>query len=247
MNQSLALAASSHSGEDYHRAAALEILAAADRNESDLDNTPDLPYDPTVAAAYLRSGGTATSLAQNCSGKHAAMIATCVIRGWPVSGYLDPTHPLQQAISASMARAAGERIDHIGVDGCGAPAHAFSLLGLAKAFGDARREHPAATVVEAMLRHPEMVGGSGRDVTLLMRALPGVLVKDGADGVMAASLIDGTGIALKIADGAPAPRIAVLVSVLEHFGLNVDAARTAVPLLVFGHGEPVGEIRSTLF
>jgi L-asparaginase II len=243
----LALAASSHSGEPFHRHGTLEILASSHRSADDLDNTPALPYDAQTAADVLRAGGEATRVAQSCSGKHAAMVATCVLRGWPVEGYLDRDHPLQEAITAAMQVAVGEPISHIGIDGCGAPAHAFSLIGLAKAYGDSRLgKSPASAVAESMLAHPEVVGGTRRDVTLLMRALPGVLIKDGVDGVMAAALSDGTGVALKVSDGAAAPRVAVLVSVLERLGLDVTAARTAVPLPILGHGRPVGDVHSTL-
>ena len=242
----LAFAASSHSGEERHQQATREILAMAGRSADDLQNTPDLPYGIDVAERYLRAGGERTRLAQNCSGKHAAMLLTCVINSWPLDRYLEPNHPLQSAIATMIATETGEPIDHVGVDGCGAPAHACSLSGLARAYGRSRVGAPTADVADAMLAFPEMVGGETRDVTQLMRALPGVLVKDGADGIMAAALPDGTGIAVKIADGAPRPRVAVLLRVLEMLGLDVGSARDHVPLPVLGWGRPVGEIRSVL-
>lgn len=243
----LALAASSHSGEAFHQEGARAILALAGKGERDLDNTPSLPYDPVEASEVLRGGGGPTRIAQNCSGKHAAMVVTCVHNGWPVDNYLDPDHPLQGAITAFMEKEIGGSVDHIGVDGCGAPAHAFAMLRLAEAYGRSRiAGSVTGAIAKAMLAHPEIVGGTRRDVTLLMHSLPGVLIKDGADGVMAAALPDGTGIALKVSDGAAQPRVAVLLGVLEMLGLDVDRARMAVPLPIYGHGVPVGEIRSTL-
>jgi len=243
----LALAASSHSGEDFHQRGTLDILTSAHKTHDDLENTPGLPYDEQVALDVIRTGGGPTRLAQNCSGKHAAMVATCVLQRWPVSGYLDPLHPLQKAITVELETMSGERIEHIGVDGCGAPAHALSLAGLARAYGRARvGDGFAPTVAGAMIRYPEMVGGTRRDVTAVMRALPGVLVKDGAAGVMAASLPDGTGIALKITDGAGPPRIPVLLDVLERLGLDVTAARRVAAVPVLGHGQPVGDVHSVL-
>ena len=242
-----ALSASSHSGEGFHQAAVEEILTSAGLSVDDLDNTPALPYDEAVARQVLRSGGSPTRLAQNCSGKHAAMVATCVVNGWPVAGYLANDHPLQKAITADIASMTGEVVDRIGIDGCGAPAHAFSLFGLARAYGRARSStDPAHGIANAMIAYPEIVGGTCRDVTLMMQNLPTILIKDGADGVMAAALADGTGIALKIGDGAAPPRVAVLLHILTLLGIDVAAAAAAAPLPVFGHGQPVGHVRCVL-
>ena len=228
-------------------AAVEEILTSAGLSVDDLDNTPALPYDEAVARQVLRSGGSPTRLAQNCSGKHAAMVATCVVKGWPVAGYLANDHPLQKAITADIVSMTGEAVDRIGIDGCGAPAHAFSLFGLARAYGRARSStDPAHGIANAMIAHPEIVGGTRLDVTLMMQNLPTILIKDGADGVMAAALADGTGIALKIGDGAAPPRVAVLLHVLTLLGIDVAAAAAAAPLPVFGHGQPVGHVRCVL-
>ncbi len=244
----LALAVASHSGEAMHLERVRAILAAHGLDEAALDNTPDLPLDAATATAVLRGGGAPSALTQNCSGKHAAMLATCVVNGWPTAGYRDPTHPLQRALGATIERVSGEPVGHVGVDGCGAPAHAVSLIGLARATAAIARAHPGSvefTVADAVRRHPELVGGTGRDVTLLMQAIPGLLAKDGAEGVYAAAMPDGRAVALKIDDGSGRARAVVLVAALEALGVEIsDAAHAAAAAPVLGHGHPVGEVRA---
>jgi L-asparaginase II len=246
---SLALACASHSGEDTHVAVVRRTLDAAGLDEAALDNTPDLPLDQHAARALLRAGGNPDRLHQNCSGKHAAMLATCVANGWPTATYRDPAHPLQVAIKAAVEDLAGEKVTHTGVDGCGAPLFALSLSGLAGAFRRlvlAEGGTPEQRVAAAMRAHPELVGGTGRDVTVLMRALPGLVVKDGAEGVMAAATAAGAAVTLKIDDGAARPRTPVLIAALRAVGLDVSGLPdqlTQPPVL--GHGESVGEITVT--
>src|SRR5665811_972948 len=117
----LALAAGSHSGEPFHLEGVRRILAGAGLSEQELQNTPDLPYEELERNAWIASGRDATSLAQNCSGKHSAMLATCVAAGWDTSTYLEPLHPLQQLIAATLTDLSGEPPAATGVDGCGAP------------------------------------------------------------------------------------------------------------------------------
>ncbi|HEY0186327.1 MAG TPA: asparaginase [Cellulomonas sp.] len=256
----LALACASHSGEPVHLAAVREILAGAGLDESALDNTPDLPLDPAAAFAWRSQGHGPEPIAQNCSGKHAAMLATCVARagdGWTTAGYREPGHPVQVAVRTTLAELTGEPVRHTAVDGCGAALFSTSLIGLARAFArlataPAREPGSAeARVARAMSGHPDRVGGTGRDVTRVMRAVPGLVAKDGADGMYAAALPDGSAIAVKIADGSPRPRPAVLVAALLVAGAaqvpGVDLAaldelgRTAV----LGHGERVGAVLPT--
>src|SRR5262245_30033483 len=130
----LALAAASHSGEAFHVAGVREILAGAGLTEAALRCPPALPLDEDEQRRILRAGGEPDRVLMNCSGKHAAMLATCVGAGWPTDGYLDPDHPVQREISAAIARLAGEDVTSVGVDGCGAPLFAVSLTGLAKAY-----------------------------------------------------------------------------------------------------------------
>jgi L-asparaginase II len=241
----LALACASHDGRPEHLAAAREILATAGLDESSLGNLIDYPLDDTEREQAIRDGKQRTSLQMNCSGKHASMLATCVAAGWPTDkSYLSAEHALQQHITNMIPSLAGEPAAHIGVDGCGAPAHALSLLGLARAFRTiaiAAEGTAAHQVAHAMTSHPLMVGGPTRDVTLLMQGVPGLVAKDGAEAVFAVGLADGRAIALKISDGANRARPPVMRAALERLGVgleNVDPATWDSP--VWGHGRRVG-------
>lgn len=244
----LALVCGSHDGRPEHLAAAREILSKVNLNESSLGNTPDLPLNAEAQEAVLRDGGVRSALQMNCSGKHAGMLATCVHNMWPHDmSYLQSDHPLQQHISQTMVDLTGEQVAHIGVDGCGAPAHAFSLVGLARAFRSiilSPQNSPAGIVSSAMRAHPKMVGGPTRDVTLLMQGIPGLMAKDGADGVFAAATSDGRAVALKISDGANRARPPVMKAALQSLGVDVGAVDPrAFASTIFGHGKPVGEVR----
>ena len=245
----LALVCASHDGTATHTAAALRILATAGLDEHALANTADLPLDAVSRTEVIRAGGTATALQMNCSGKHAGMVVTCAQHGWPHDGgtYLDVDHPLQRSITDVIESLAGERCAHIGVDGCGAPAHAFSLLGLARSFrtiATGAAGEAGDAVYAAMTSHPVMVGGDDRDVTHLMRAVPGLMAKDGADGVFAAALPDGRAVALKIADGGDRARPVVMLAALRALGVDVDDVAPLVSKPILGHGRPVGEVRA---
>ena len=133
-DRELALVAASHSGTAAHVALACSILAGAGLDETALSNAAGMPVDEDSAADLLRAGGGPDRLHQNCSGKHAGMVATCVTADWPVDGYVDPGHPLQLAIRATVEDLAAEHVAAVGVDGCGAPLFALSLTGLARAF-----------------------------------------------------------------------------------------------------------------
>ncbi|WP_007025799.1 asparaginase, partial [Saccharomonospora iraqiensis] len=150
----LALVAASHTGEPGHVDRALTLLSAAGLGEGDLR----CPPEPRRAA-------------MNCSGKHAGMLATCVRQGWSTADYTDPAHPLQRTIADTVTELTGEPIAATAVDGCGAPLFAFSLTGLARAFATVARTRVGA----AMRAAPWLVAGTGREDTLLMLALPGLL------------------------------------------------------------------------
>jgi len=241
----LALACASHSGEQLHLDTALKILHSAGLSESDLCNTPDYPYDEATKIGWLHDRKPMTSLAQNCSGKHAAMVVTSAAHGWSLPDYLDADHPLQRAIIATIERLAGP-VGALAVDGCGAPLHGIPLAGLARAFGALASADPTSApgrVATAMRDHPDYVGGSGRQVTRLMRALPGAMAKDGAEAVYAVGLADGRGIALKIADGAWRAAGVVLGAVLRAEGIGDETAwELLADAPVLGHGRPVGSV-----
>jgi L-asparaginase II len=236
--EQLALACASHDGTDHHIDVARSTLRAAGLTVDALLNTPDLPLNRPVADALVASGGSAAPVYMNCSGKHAAMVATCRVNGWLIESYLDVGHPLQQAITARVAELAGDVV-HVGVDGCGAPAHVTSLRGLARAFRTLAMER--SLVWTAMTSHPGLVGGDRRDVTRIMRFVPKLMAKDGAEGVFAAALPDGRAAAVKIADGNGRAAGVVLAAVLRTVGVDVDPAVLGAPIL--GHGQPVGRVR----
>jgi L-asparaginase II len=244
----LALVCASHGGTPMHIAAALRILATAGLDERSLANIADLPLDRAAAEAVLRAGGGPTPLHMNCSGKHSGMVVTSAINGWPTDAeYLSSDHPLQRHITATIDDLAGEAHSHIGIDGCGSPAHVISLTGLARAFRSIAIGSGGGggdQVYAAMTTHPEVVGGDGRDVTDFMRNVPGLMAKDGADGVYAAAMPDGRAVALKIADGAGRARSPVMVAALRALGVDVSAVEPVVKQWVLGHGRHVGEVRA---
>lgn len=220
----VAIAAASHSGSPRHVDVVRRLLASVGLDESALDNTPDPDH-----------------LQQNCSGKHAAMLATCVANGWPTDGYRDPSHPLQQSIRTSIEAMCDETASAVAIDGCGAPLFAFSLVAVARGFAHV----VSSRVGVAMRTHPDLVGGEGRDVTELMRRVPGLVAKDGAEGVYAAVRSDGAAVAVKIADGAARARVPVLLHALGVAGLDVAGLDDLVPT-VLGHGEIVGLVRAAV-
>ncbi|MFF7189505.1 asparaginase [Streptomyces sp. NPDC008222] len=242
----LSLTAASHSGEERHLAGTRRILELACATEDDLGNVPDLPYDPVVRDAWVREGRLPSRLAQNCSGKHAAMLYTCRLNGWPFEGYLDPAHPLQQAIAEIVEDLTGQAIARVTADGCGAPLFSVSLHGLARAAAritTAPAGTPEARVADAMREHAEMASGSGRDVAALMRAVPGLLAKDGFEGVEVAALPDGRAVAVKIADGANRARIPVAAAALARAGVDQAALASFAGEPLLGGGRPVGSVR----
>ncbi|MGW1543062.1 asparaginase [Streptomyces sp. NPDC002309] len=243
----LSLAAASHSGEERHLAGTRRILELAGLSESDLRNVPDMPFDPVVRDAWVREGRSPSRLAQNCSGKHAAMLWTAKLNGWSLDDCLDPAHPLQQAVAEVVEELTGQRIAQVTVDGCGAPLFSVSLRGLARAASrmlTAAPGTPEARVADAMRDHAEMASGAGRDVAALMRAVPGLLAKDGFEGVQVAALPDGRAVAVKIADGASRARVPVAAAALARAGVDPGLLTAFVGEPVLGGGKPVGAVRT---
>lgn len=242
-----ALAASSHSGEDFHQAGVTEMLQQVGLTPEALRNTPDWPFDETAKVAWIAAGHQQSSLAANCSGKHAAMLSTCVANGWRTDDYLDPTHPLTTALNSSVAAQVGDDVGTAATDGCGAPIWPIALSVLAGAFSrlaTAPTGSPERTIADGMRTAPEYVGGTRRDATALMRAFPGLLAKDGADGVYAAALPDGRGVALKVEDGSARARPAAIAGTLLALGLDPEPlARIADWEKVLGGGLPAGRLR----
>ncbi len=241
----LALASASHSGERFHLEAVREILTIAGLDESALQTPPSYPLDPHVHADHLRGGGVREPICMDCSGKHAAMLLTCVVNDWDTSTYLDPDHPLQQVITATFTELTDGPPPVVGVDGCGAPLLATPLQQLARAIGRIVQEpvgSDGARLAGAMREHPEYVSGTGRAERDLVRAFPGMIAKSGAESVYVVALPDGSAFAVKIEDGAERPLYAVMARMLELAGL--DAPILHERPVVLGGGQPVGELRT---
>ena len=246
----LALVAASHSGSPWHVAGVEEILAAHGRSAADLKCPEAWPMNSTDRDAYARDGGTADRIHFNCSGKHAGFIATSVINGWDVAGYLEPVHPLQLACRELEERLTGCTVASDTVDGCGAPLFAVPLVGVAHAFRAIATAAPTSAegrVADAMRAYPEMVAGIGREDTIAMQLMPGLIAKGGAEGVMAMALPDGRACAIKVADGSPRGYQPLLRAVLRAWGLAEDAVLQLPVTSVLGGGRAMGRVRlSTL-
>jgi L-asparaginase II len=245
----LALAAASHSGEDFHVDGVRKILSGVGLSEEGLRCPASWPMDTPTTYRLISRGEPMSRIRMNCSGKHAAMLATCVQNGWPTASYLDPGHPLQQAIRHTIEELAGQRSTATAtVDGCGAPLFALTLAGLARAFRSlalAAPGTPERRVADAMRAYPEWTSGTYRDERLLMKAVPGLLLKSGAEGVDAFALGDSHGVragAVKIDDGAPRARTPVTVAVLRRLGAVVPDELATVP--VTGGDAVVGTVRA---
>lgn len=246
----LALAAASHSGEPVHLDGVQRILDTCGCAEDDLRNPADHPFDPVERTEWIAAGRTVRRLAHNCSGKHAAMLATARLHGWSTSDYLDRRHPLQRAIAATVEDLAGEKIAHTAVDGCGTPLFAVSLRALTRAIGRiaaASPTSPEGVVAQAVRAQPEMVAGSRRDNTALMRAVPGLIAKDGFEAVQVAALPDGTAIGVKIADGSDRARLPVTVAALTLAGVDPDLLDPFAAEAEAGGLTVVGDLHPTTY
>lgn len=242
-DRQLALACGSHAGTPAHVEVARSVLRSVGLDDDALQNTPDWPLDREARSAVVRSGAGPASITQNCSGKHAAMLATCVAAGWSTADYRSPDHPLQRAIAEVVAEVSGVRPGEVTVDGCGAPLFSGTLRGLARglsALVDAEPGTHEHRIAHVMRSHPELVAGEGRVDTEAMRTVPGLVVKGGAEGVLAAALPGGRAVVAKVADGSQRPVPVVLAEALRLLGERGPWEWARVPVL--GHGEPVGSV-----
>ena len=255
----LALASSSHNGEDAHVDAVHAWLARMGLGDDALECGAHAPYLGAADAAMRAAGRTPTRAHNNCSGKHAGMLATALAMGVSPRGYSQAEHPVQRRVRDILSEMSGH--DHtraeMGIDGCGIPTYATPLASLARAIAhvaDPRRLAPAradavARIRRAVAAHPHMVAGTGRFCTQIMTAAgEAILVKTGAEGVFAAALPGrGLGIALKIDDGATRASECAMASLLLHLvpGVANDAldAYARKPLANWA-GTRVGEVRA---
>jgi len=243
----LALSCASHSGEDFHLTGVQDILNAANLDTSALQCPADWPLDEIQRDTLFVDGLGKTSLYMNCSGKHSAMLFTSVLNGWGTNNYLTPNHPMQEACRKTIESVTGEKVEHIGVDGCGAPLMSMSLTGLARSFS--QFAGPAADadqmkIATAIKENPLYLGGTRRDVTKLMQGVPGLVAKDGAEAVYGIGLGDGRALALKIDDGADRARIVVAMSILQRVMgvVSQEVERQLDSQELFGGGVHVGKV-----
>jgi L-asparaginase II len=244
-----AITAGSHTGEDRHVAVVDRMLAGAGLDRGALGCPPDLPEDEEIRNRLIAAGTEPSRVLMNCSGKHAAMLMATVATGNDASGYLDPSSPVQKTITSEIERLTGATTGIVTVDGCGAPLVGVPLRGLATSFGrlaTAVAGTPEHQVAEAMRQYPEYVGGRGHQNSLVMQALPGVIAKGGAEGVIAMAAPDGHAVAVKVIDGSPRATTALGLMLLSMCGVDVTAAAELLEVPVLGGGEPVGAIELQL-
>ena len=247
-SERLALACASHQGAPIHVEAVGRWLADLGLDEADLRCGPQPSRDRDLREAMLRDGRAPDQLCNNCSGKHAGFL----MLGQRLGGgaeYVDPDHPVQRAVRSAFEEATGEASPGHAIDGCSAPNFATSLRGLATAMARmAVEEGPHRRLREAMVTHPDLVAGEGRACTDLMRAMDGVAVKTGAEGVFAAILpARGLGVAVKVEDGATRAAECAIAALLVRLGAldgaHPAAARWMTPEIHNWRGILTGGIR----
>lgn len=254
----IALACASHGGEAAHVTAVQEMMGRAGLGESDLECGAHAPTDEPSAQDLVRRGGRPSPYHNNCSGKHAGFLLTARHMGEATAGYIRREHPVQQRVISAMGEMTGTAMGtcSCGIDGCGIPAFALPLsaiaLGMARLADPSRlgaaRAAAAETVLNAMRAEPYMVAGEGRPTTTIMRAVPGVVVKSGAEGVFIAAVpAKGWGIAVKIDDGTRRAADIAIAALLRGLKLaEGDAlAALAMPPVLNAAGRNVGVMRAS--
>jgi L-asparaginase II len=256
-DRELALCCASHNGEPHHVGVAAGLLQRLGLSEDALACGPHDPLYAPAARALRDAGQQPGRIHNNCSGKHAGMLALARAHGWPVEDYHTAPHPVQQRMLFEMSRWSGIAAEHIAtaVDGCGVVTFALPLEAMARAFarfaGNAADGGPAARIVAAVAAWPEYLAGTGRLCTKLLRASAGrIVAKVGAEGVYCAAVPEaGLGVALKIEDGATRAAGPALLATLQDLDVLRPAERTelqdlAAPELRNTRGERVGELRA---
>ncbi|MBL8671250.1 MAG: asparaginase [Alphaproteobacteria bacterium] len=256
----LALACASHNGEPVHVEVARAWLSHLGLGPADLRCGTHAPIHAGAAAELVRAGSEPSPLHNNCSGKHCGFLSTAIHRGERIADYVAADHPAQRRWIETLSELAGESTDAAprGIDGCGIPVVGTSLRGLALAMArlatgagmTAKRATAAARLRAAMAARPELVAGTERFCSVVMRAIaPRALIKIGAEGVYCAALPErGLGIALKIDDGAERAAEVAMGALLRHFGAvppEIEASLHSrfVPALRNRAGAVVGAVR----
>lgn len=233
------LTMASHHSTQEHITAVEEILAGASVSRSALGCPPALPWSPAMKAKVFAP----ESIYHNCSGKHAGFLATTALMGWDQGNYLSPSHPLQVAIHAVIEELSGEQITKTAVDGCGAPLHAMSSIGLARGISGFVLE--AKDLVSAALAHPSLIGEASTPDAAFLRA--GFYSKLGAEGVFTVGTPSGHAVSIKIADGSLRAAPAIAVAMLSNYGLasadQIDRISAETKVEVLGGGVSVGGLK----
>ncbi|MBT8162195.1 MULTISPECIES: asparaginase [Arthrobacter] len=249
----VALACASHIGSLDHMDVVEGMLKAAGVRQEQLQCPSAWPQDEIARNWLVRSEQGRSKLAFNCSGKHAAFLWACTENGWDTHSYLEPNHPLQQRVRSVIEEYSGEKIAHLGIDGCGAPVAAISLTGLARAYSrlaraprDRNSNARAATIATSMLDYPWAVQGRGEANTIVMDELD-VIAKGGAEGVLVMATPTGASVAVKILDGNPRAATLVGLTLLAVVGAvdipGVSSVLEKVVEPVLGGSHAVGKIR----
>lgn len=267
-DEEIALAVASHSGEPRHVEIAARMLAKIGLSESDLRCGSHLPFNVAEAHRMIAAGEKPTQLHNNCSGKHSAMLGLAVHLGADIRNYESLANPVQEAILDCVSRFTdiSPHAIAIGIDGCAAPNFAVPLASMAKSYArlisppeniGAETRESCSRIVSAMLKYPELIGGTERLDTLIMHAAPGKLIsKVGADGVWLGGVLpcekwpNGLGIALKIEDGDDfISRPVVVIDILRKLGiLSEDDLTDLSPMPVTNRrGDLVGRVMSVAF
>jgi len=234
----LAIICASHSGSQKHIDLVTKMLTARDISISQLKNAVDKPLGEKEKISW--GDKAPNQLAQNCSGKHAGMLITCQQNSWDMKSYLDPNHPLQVVIKNEIEELSGEKVSVVSVDGCGAPLFSISLIGLARAVSNLvkSKDDIYQQIVSACTKYPEVVAGDGRLTTRMMRAVPGLFMKEGAEGVQVCALSDGRVIAIKIIDGSWRPVAPIIMEIFKGWGVEMPDESVKI----YGGGSVIGEV-----
>ncbi|MGH7723053.1 MAG: asparaginase [Candidatus Dormibacteria bacterium] len=238
-SEELALACSSHSGEPVHVRGVLGLLRRIGLDEDALSCGPQPPMDQEAAASILAAGERPGRIHNNCSGKHAGMLAVCAVRGWPIAGYAAAAHPLQGELRATMGGLGGIDLDSApaGIDGCGLPTFGVPLRTLGRMFAAATADAGFRRCQEAMSAHPHLVAGRGRfDTALLAAAGRDLTVKGGAAAVwVAVRRPRGPALAIKLEAGDQTAVPAIALAALQRLGWIGAAALEDAALGGFAH------------
>ena len=234
----LAIICASHSGSQSHIDLVIKMLTLRGISIDQLKNAVDKPLGEKEKISW--GDKPPSQLAQNCSGKHAGMLITCQKNGWEMKTYLNQDHPLQVAIKNEIEVLSGEKVSTTSVDGCGAPLFAISLIGLAKAISNLvkSKEELYQQIVLACTTYPDLVAGDGRLTTRMMRAVPGLFMKEGAEGVQVCALSDGRVIAIKIIDGSWRPVAPIIMEIFKRWGV----AMPDESVKIYGGASVIGEV-----